>query len=443
MTQLDQFEPLTMGTRDFMAIVDRMSRGEVKENKSRFKHELLLRLRWNIFGDLGAIEVEEGLDDNGVEQRSPLSSHAIATESIAEPPVYKMDFSSGDVDELFFHQRFEKPSPITCLTSETPITIMDFVTKAHEFFNQQQHYIRKFCTPFTRTGRENGKAVRMVVCDTFTEVENAGIDPAFYFKQIWTNQDGDKAHVTLRTFVSGAFGWTEEFFWSIQRRDAVKAAEGLKEAAIFEVKYNTPDYIRQDLLFRLRWAIAGSVESIELDDGLYKDGTERRQPFLSSSLAAESLADPPVSRVAVLLEDVLQSQSFEMESDKYPYEPLTIENADGRPVTVGDFVVQLHAHFEEHRPYIYRYQETMGRMATSGLVDFESHKNVLDQGAGAQHALFFRWAFSRMCDGVLAVSVKTMIEGEEGYSNDVLWWRQRNCAEHCRDVRFKRDEALV
>jgi hypothetical protein len=440
MSQLDSFMPLTMSAGDFMAIVDKMSRDPVNQEKYRFKVELLLRLRWNIFGDFASIEVEEGLDDNGVERRSPLSSHIIATESLTSPPIYKLEMSSGDLDSFMFHGRSEEESPQTCMTSDTPITILDFVTAAHAFFKQHEVGIRASCTSFADRGAEHRKLVNKFVYGTFVETEDTGVHPDFYFKGIWGSSDGeDVGIVSLRAFATGEFGRTNEWRWEIQRRDVAANIKMGEDAAVFEVKYNTPDRIRQDLLFRLRWDIGEPLEHVELDDGFYKDGTERRKPFFSSDVAEVSLADPPASHMTVLLQDVLESQFLEMNSDKYPYEPLAIHNTDGKPITIKDFVTQLHAHFNEHRAYIYRYQETMRRLSTSGKVDFAGHADVLENKESAQPTLFFRWAFSRLCEGTLAISVKTMMEGElGGYWDEVLWHRQRNCAAACRDVRRTR-----
>jgi hypothetical protein len=440
MSRLDLFMPLSMSTGDFMAIVDKMSRGPVNQEKYLFKVEILLRLRWNIFGDLANIEVEEGLDDNGIERRSPLSSHTIATESLTSPPIYKLEMSSGDLDSFMFHGRSEEESPQTCMTSDTPITILDFVTAAHAFFKQHEVGIRASRTPFADRGAEHRKLVNKFVYGTFVETEDTGVHPDFYFKGIWSNQKGeDVGLVSLRTVATGEFGRTNERLWEIQRRDVAANIKMSEDAAVFEVKYNTPDRIRQDLLFRLRWDIGEPLENIELDDGFYKDGVERRKPFLSSDVAEASLADPPVSHVTILLQDVLESQSFEMNSDKYPYEPLTIHNTDRKHITVKDFVTQLHAHFNEHRAYIYRYQDTIMRVSTSGIVDFAGHVDVLKNKQSAQPALFFRWAFSRLCEGTLAISVKTMIEGElGGIGDEVLWHRQKNCAAACREVRRTR-----
>jgi hypothetical protein len=431
--------PLTTDTGDFMAIVDRMSRGSVNHEKYRFRDDILLRLRWNIFGNLADIEVEEGLDANGVERRSPLSSHSIGTESFTSPPAYKLVLTSHDIDDMMFHGRSEQERPKTSMTSATPITILDFVTAAHEFFAQHEEGIRALRTMLADRGAEHRKLVNRFVHGVFIETEDTGVHPEFYFKEIWGSHVGeDGVIVSLRTYVVGELGRTIDSQWAIQRRGVAAYAKRAEDDAAFKVRYNTPDRIRQDLLFRLRWDISTPLEAIEIDDGLNKDGNERRKPFLSSDVAETSLADPPVSHVTIRLQDVRESQSFEMDSDKHPYEPLTIRNADEKPITINDFVTQLYAHFQEHRAYIYRYQDTMWRLTTSGVVDFARHADVLNEKESAQPKLFFRWAFSRICEGTLAISVKTMIEGELGGTGDeVLWHRQRNCAAACREVRRK------
>jgi hypothetical protein len=432
MSQLDKFNPLITGTFDFTRILDKMCLDPLYVNKYHFKRDLLCRLRWNVFGDLAAVEVEDGLDDSGIERRSPLSSHTIATEPITSPPIYALEVCSGDLNDLISNENDESPpeTPMTSQTSETPITILDFVTHAHAFLNQYEDGIRALRTHYADTSpeRETGRLVHKHFYGFCVFCTETDIHPDFYFKDLWDHQNGDQVRVTLRTCASGEFRRTDEQLWETRRRQAAAQVAAAKEAAVFDEKYNTPDRIRQDILFRLRWDIGGTVEDIELDDGVNDDGTERRVPFMSSALVNESLADPPISHVSILLQDVHESQSFEYFDTKYPYTPLTIHNADKTPITIKDFVEQVHAHFAEHYTYMLRYQEAMNHSAV-----------IAARGNGTQLTLFFRWALSRVCEDTLAVSVKTMMQGEQGgHGDERLWKRQRMCAAGCREVRCKR-----
>jgi hypothetical protein len=110
-----------------------------------------------------------------------------------------------------------------------------------------------------------------------------------------------------------------------------------------------PDRIRQDILYRLRWSVLWSVEKINIESGLNKDGTEKRQPFLSHPLAMESLADPPVIRLQLSSVDLYEVKHFYMLSESYSDEPVIIENTDGRPITFTDFVTEAHKYLSQHK----------------------------------------------------------------------------------------------
>lgn len=70
----------------------------------RVRYDLLSRLRWNTFNPTDTIEVEDGLDIHGNEHRSPPSSHAIATEPLADSPIYTMRISSYDLNNHLGHR---------------------------------------------------------------------------------------------------------------------------------------------------------------------------------------------------------------------------------------------------------------------------------------------------------------------------------------------------
>ncbi|KAF2125614.1 hypothetical protein P153DRAFT_389066 [Dothidotthia symphoricarpi CBS 119687] len=130
------------------------------------------------------------------------------------------------------------------------------------------------------------------------------------------------------------------------------------------------DRIRQDLLFRLRWNISATLEHIEITIGPHDQTTNVL--FLGHPLADESLADPPLSRIQVGI-DVCEDKYAEEQRylDKgmnypYQYQPparLTIDNEDGSPITLGQFVAQTHAYLNYNREAIIKViSETYGEV---------------------------------------------------------------------------------
>lgn len=87
--------------------------------------------------------------------------------------------------------------------------------------------------------------------------------------------------------------------------------------------------------------------TIEVEDGVDENGTEKRSPFHSHPMAAESIAEPPVTVARVGCMDINDTVTFYMASYGWKYKRLLIENTDGRPITVNDVVTQLHDHLNQ------------------------------------------------------------------------------------------------
>jgi hypothetical protein len=69
-----------------------------------------------------------------------LSSHAVSTELVADPPIYTIRISSYDLNQVLSHGREAcdnpEPAPSQYVTSETPITVIDFVKSVHEDYGE-------------------------------------------------------------------------------------------------------------------------------------------------------------------------------------------------------------------------------------------------------------------------------------------------------------------
>lgn len=111
------------------------------------------------------------------------------------------------------------------------------------------------------------------------------------------------------------------------------------------------DRIREDLLYRLRWNVVATLYNIEIAAGPYDQTTN--VPLFGHPLADEPIADPPFSRIdEVYIGECLDKVVFCYEiEEEYRYKPppaLTINNEDGNPITLGQFVTQTYAYLNVH-----------------------------------------------------------------------------------------------
>jgi hypothetical protein len=105
--------------------------------------------------------------------------------------------------------------------------------------------------------------------------------------------------------------------------------------------------LRQDLLHRLRWDLTGTVEDVEIATGPYDQTVN--VPFLGYPLADESLFDPPLSCIAQInirdLADKEDRDIYYPPDERYkPPAALKIDNEDGSPITLRQFVAEVQAY---------------------------------------------------------------------------------------------------
>ncbi|CAO2655985.1 Nn.00g047880.m01.CDS01 [Neocucurbitaria sp. VM-36] len=109
------------------------------------------------------------------------------------------------------------------------------------------------------------------------------------------------------------------------------------------------DRIREDILFRLRWNVLATLDSIEIATRHHNEVVF--VPFFGNPSAQESIAQPPLNRVEVNIGEFLNKRSLDYGEEEDRYKPpaaLIIENVDGSPITVGHYVTQAHAYLNEH-----------------------------------------------------------------------------------------------
>lgn len=116
------------------------------------------------------------------------------------------------------------------------------------------------------------------------------------------------------------------------------------------------DRLRADLLERLHWNVFGPLEDIQVRD---EDGSTR--PLSGHRIASESLANPPLTHVEVNIATCSEKHSRdETDTDDGRYQepdPLVIHKDDDSPISLQDFVEQVHEFFNVHKDEIYRCED--------------------------------------------------------------------------------------
>lgn len=372
-------------------------------------NEVLFRLRWNIFHDFDAIEVEEGLDGNGIEIRSPLLSHELANEVLFDQPFHKMRLFSQDLESIAgttIEITLQTPAPNAQVTTDTPITILRFVKEVHKFISQHEDAIRSWRKSFIRTTTQDG---------SFADAEEIDHKPTYFFKQVFINQHDDVLFVTIHVFGEGEFGSSLEKFLDIQRRSAASLHE--KRLEVLEAQNTQPsNRIRLDVLSRLRWSVTGTVEDIQIcAQGPDIDATPHEM-FLDSPVPTMSLFDPPVTSLEVMSSDVLEARAYQMESEQYPYEPLIIKNAEGTPVTIAAFVQQVHAHLKDYEAFIVNYRRTMGFNAFYHAVKANTNGKRVKTETVTESRLCVKYIVSRTAFGNVQVRMGCALNGESDHA---------------------------
>lgn len=212
------------------------------------------------------------------------------------------------------------------------------------------------------------------------------------------------------------------------------------------MSFAKPGRLRNDLLYRLRWNVFDTFDKIEIQDGLEEDGTERRSSFATHPIAAESIAQPPLSRIQVVSGDCSEARSYRLVPESYPLDIHTVENADGSPLTVRDFVIGVKRHLNKHKPLI-----TGVRLMTHGNPELRPTRNTdiplihmkpnndWDTGDGPINEPPPVPIFFHLASGDELVIICTWAAGEMGVSEETFWARQRSSARYFQDLETKRE----
>jgi hypothetical protein len=117
------------------------------------------------------------------------------------------------------------------------------------------------------------------------------------------------------------------------------------------------DRLRDDLLERLCWDVFGSLSDIQVNDP-----GNSLTPFIGSSIASESLASPPFTNISVYIDVCEGKQSMDELDDEDQYaapEPLIIDKEDGSPISLHDFVSQVHSYLNANKEEIMQCEDEL------------------------------------------------------------------------------------
>ena len=118
---------------------------------------------------------------------------------------------------------------------------------------------------------------------------------------------------------------------------------------------DTTDRIRQDLLNRLHWNVFCPQSDITVQDG------NALTPFANHAIGSESIADPPVPRITVMIQVCEDKSSMDQtDEEEYQYqpsEPLVIEKRNGAPILLKEFINQVHPFLNANKDEIYRCED--------------------------------------------------------------------------------------
>lgn len=190
----------------------------------RIRHDLLFRLRWDIFADLNEIEILIGPPDQTIAFR--LFEHPFANESLVQPPISRIDKVCLEdceekrcLDENEEEYRYQPPPGLTISNEDgSPITLGQLVTEMHAYFDLQKEEI-------TRTKAEiYGEDIVMPdgTIASYVTYGKPYLPPGikFFCSQIHAVEIKEKITFSVKVFAEGELRRPPENFWRVRMRTA-------------------------------------------------------------------------------------------------------------------------------------------------------------------------------------------------------------------------------
>jgi hypothetical protein len=127
--------------------------------------------------------------------------------------------------------------------------------------------------------------------------------------------------------------------------------------------YSAADFerIRQDLLYRLQSDVFGALSDIRVIEQPGNSNTSIT-PFLVHSIASESLADPPLTKISVHICECEQKAAYDEHEEEYRYQPpspMVIEHEDNTPTTLKEFVTRTHEFLNANKEIIFKVEDEL------------------------------------------------------------------------------------
>jgi hypothetical protein len=178
------------------------------------------------------------------------------------------------------------------------------------------------------------------------------------------------------------------------------------------------DRIREDLLYRLRWNVFATLDDIEIATGPYDQTIN--VPLLGHPLADEPISDPPFSRIdEVCIAECLDQMDYRYEYKAPP--ALTINNEDGNPITLRQFVTQTHAYLNVHIEELKMAKGLLyGKLVRNE--DGSWTRSISDKPYLPPNIAFFFSKVSAVQIGqIVRISTHVFAEGQDFRSTDQFW----------------------
>ena len=190
--------------------------------------------------------------------------------------------------------------------------------------------------------------------------------------------------------------------------------------------------IRQDHLYRLRWNLLGSLEDVKIASR--PDDQTIYLPFFDHPAANECLTEPPTSQFEAYSRDCASKREMQFaapEEYRYKLPPnLSVTNEDGRPITLGQFVRQVHAYL--NRPEImevikavkgaFRGEVVTGKDGSQGVAMTYGRPTTLPDGIEMFYAWDMTyWNMTSETEGTVVFGISLFLEGETSLDTKRFW----------------------
>ncbi|KAF2276516.1 uncharacterized protein EI97DRAFT_433350 [Westerdykella ornata] len=195
------------------------------------------------------------------------------------------------------------------------------------------------------------------------------------------------------------------------------------DSATHPPRRDPPGRVKEFIFSRLHWNVLGELSEIEVEDGVDENGTEKLSPFLSHPIAAESIAQPPVSVAYVHSSDISAGVHFYMCTYGFEYKGFLIENTDGRPITVKDVVTGFHDHLDQpwHKQILITYKKNAIPNPT-GTAPVSATENT---GRTQPPVIFLKHIHAQTLNDRAWLNISTFLIGELGISVEEFWARRK------------------